>query len=420
MKKIDFDALVKEARTSQPLSEARAKELFKDFERRIAARKTRPKIRPAALFAGLGMSGVLLGALAVFIFLPFGRGRAEPQVVVNEKRLAPEKLHAGSVYVFQKAAKTEPEKEVVLTFGEGAVVKLEARLEKRDLWQIQSGVVAIDNRNPIHKNRIQVGPFIFDEVGTAYVVSRTNECARLFVEKGLVRVSNMETSRMEEIGQGGQWKGLVSENAVKPAQTPVPDIGEKLASWKKGAEFSWVGRENLFVVKGGECLRVDLKSGDKKHAFRLEVPAPIRTIRFSDEAVAVATHSEFLYFFDRNGARTSARVGSQSAENLFWFKDRLAFVNAEGKLSIYGPSRELEKSFHVLKGSLWEGLVLSDRYAVLPDTSARLVVVDLEKESVVKEFPLEEPATGRLEIKGTFVEVPLSGKKIAVDEKSLL
>jgi len=419
MKKIDFKALVSEARNVPVLPEARARELFSDFERRLAAKKIAPRMRPAALFAGLGMSGVLLGALAIFIFVPFGKGGSGSQVVVRTKILAPEKLQAGSTYVFQKAAKSEPVKEVALTFGEATVITLEARSEKRDSWTLQNGVISVDNRNAVYKNRIQIGPFVFDEIGTAYVLSKTNECARLFVETGVVRVSNVETSRVEEVAQGGNWKSRVRESAGKPVAPAQPDLADKLASWQKGAEFSWIGRTDLFVVKNGLCLRVDLKSGWKKNEFRLEVPAPIRTIRFSDEAVAVATHSDFLYFFDGNGARTSVRVGSQSAENMFWFKDRLAFVNAEGKLSVYGPTRDLEKSFSVMTGSLWEGVLLSDHILVLPDTSARLVVVDLEKVLVAKEIPLEEPAAGRLEKKGGLVEVPLSGKKMVVDEKSL-
>ncbi|MBL8994955.1 MAG: hypothetical protein JNM63_16525, partial [Spirochaetia bacterium] len=365
MKKINFDELVREARNMPTLPEARARELFADFERRLAVKKTRPRIRPVALFAGLGMSGVLLGALAIFIFIPRVNDGSGSRVMVQNKNLAPGKLKAGNTYVFQKAARTEPVKEVALNFGEATVAKLEARSGVRDSWTLQSGVIHVDNRNTAYKNRIQVGPFVFDEIGTTYVLSKTNDCARLFVEAGIVRISNVETSRVDDVGQGRNWKGLVPESSDKSVGPSEPRLAEKLNTWKKGAEFSWVGRTDLLLVKRGQCLRVDLKSGDKKNEFRLEVPATIRTICFSDEAVAVATHSDFVYFFDRNGVRASARVGSQTAENLFWFNNRLAFVNAEGKLLIYGPTRELERSFPVLTGSLWEGILLSDHILVL-------------------------------------------------------
>lgn len=419
MKKIDFDALIKEARNTPSLPEARARELFTEFEARLAAKKIRPKIAPAALFAGLGMTGVLLGLLAVFIFHPFGQAVKGTEVVVRANVLPPEKLKVGNTYVFRQTSKSEPVKEVALTFGEATVVKLESRSEKRDFWTLQNGVIAVDNRNAVYKNRIQIGPYVFDEIGTAYVLSKTNDSARLSVAAGLVRVSNVESARVEEIAPGANWMGRVSENGIKTDLSPKPDLAARLASWRQGAEFSWVGPADLLLVKKGQCLRVDLRTGEKKSEFRLEIPTQIRTIRFSDEALAVATHSDFLYFADRNGETTSVRVGSQSAENIFWFGKRLAFVNAEGKISIYGPSHELEKSFTVLTGSLWEGVLVSDRFLVLPDTSARLVVVDLERASVVKELPLEEPAAGRLERKASFVEVPLPGKKIAIEDKNI-
>ncbi|MBN8219087.1 MAG: hypothetical protein J0L75_20780, partial [Spirochaetes bacterium] len=229
------------------------------------------------------------------------------------------------------------------------------------------------------------------------------------------------------IPSGETWHQDPPAEAAAPAPVPVEaaaperrsrapeaQAGLPRSAFLDAASLLAETPEGLHLLQGDAWLLYRRTPGPEERylaVFRRAVRAPPQAwfIAPVGSALAVATRTEYLYFFDEAGARTGVRVGALSGHQVYHGGGKIWVVNAAGELHEIDRRFRVVRTEKVLTASLWEGVVLDGSKPVLalPDVGPRLILVDLQT-GTARARALPSPAKGapRSTGKGLFIPGP--------------
>jgi hypothetical protein len=420
---VSLDQALSDLRRQDQQAPLQAERLLGQFHERLG--KAPPAIRARTKLAWFFLPAAALGLVAVLalFFLPAKDGVRSSETAVRAvtaPRVSALQIKTGQAYRFEQAAHIEAVTDHELRVTAGSTLTLTARTESSMGWELKKGRVDVVHRTKgIFTNFFTAGPWVILEIGTAYSLSRGETHLEVAVSEGQVLARNGLSGESHVIPQGGRRNIPIladPQPAARLDATPKPARGNEvsLADLTAASERHATSRSFLHLVGKGRYQRYSLSHPALQSECAIELPSSTRGLFAVDDRLWALTTSEYLYTWNAEGERKSIRCGLVSGANLYAARGRWYVVNAEGEIQEYDEQTELRRRQKVLRGSLWEGVIVQDRYLVLPDLSGNLATIDLQNDFDPKELPIAGQINAPLTLGKGGVRVPLESGVVEV------
>lgn len=418
---ISLDQALSDLRRRDGETELPAERLLGQFHERL--KRAPPARRAVPKFAWFLVPAATLGlavALA-YIVLP-SKGAGRPPVTVVQAVRAPQvsalQMETRQAYRFEQSARIEAVPDHEIRVSAGSTLTLAARTESTMGWELAKGRVDVVHRaKGAFTNTFTAGPWMILEIGTVYSLSRGESHLEVAVTEGQVAVRNKSSGESHIIPQGDRRSIPILS---VPQTTDCLDASPKqarrnaisLADLATASERHARSRSYLHLVGKGRYQRYSLSGPALQSECAIDLPPSTRCLFAVDDRLWALTTSEYLYTWNAEGDRKSIRCGLVSGSNLYAVRGRWYVVNAEGEIQEFDEQAELRRRKKVLRGSLWEGVVVQDRYLVLPELSGNLAVIDLQSDLIPKEIPIAGQINAPLTLGEKGVRVPLESGEV--------
>jgi hypothetical protein len=395
--------------------------LYLEFQKRLAASPAmapQPEIRSRLAW----WVPALAVALLVIAFSWVATSRANKPSLdgprqITKTRVEIRDLEPLTVYRFQRTVQIETALSNALSIEAGAVARLVSSDPSGNRWELREGTLRVSNQTALrYANVIQAAGHTLREIGTAFDVACHDGSLDLRVHEGAVEITRDRDGQRTIVSRGASWSLQAPLPAPETPGRPVPQNAPK--GLARGALIDGTGVVSetptaIHLLRGDSWLRYD--RGDDGGLFqpvferRIQPPPDPWFIAPAGAALAVATHTEYLYFFDATGSRTGVRVGVLSCRQVFFGGGKTWVVNAAGELFEIDRNFRIVRKEKILTASLWEGLLVDGPrpVLVLPDVEARIVFVDLNSGTHrVRALPTVAKASPRPAAGGVFIPGP--------------